>query len=182
MRRYGHDMGRHARRNRVPARPERGPGGVRRSDLQDISGAGVVLVGLFSARQKDYANLMDEASVRVASLGGRVMARFVQRRGVSDGGAAAMSRPFSRQTLVSEGKAREIAAACESCGADAVVFLNALSPHQQQALAQLSGRPVVTLGDAGGLVSGGGRLLPGMSGSQICRAPERLDHRRAAAR
>jgi 50S ribosomal subunit-associated GTPase HflX len=113
--------------------------------LQVIPGADVVLVGLFSAKQKDYARLMDDASARVASFGGRVVARFVQRRGVSDGGAAVMSRPFSRATLVSGGKAREIAAACEAHGATAVAFLNPLSPHQEQALAELFERPVVSL-------------------------------------
>lgn len=139
--RYGQGMG--------GARRDRGVGNARGRDLRVISGAGVVLVGLFSARQKDYARQMDEASGRVASLGGHVVARLVQRRGVSHGGAAAMSRPFSRKTLVSGGKAREIGAACDAHGAAVVVFLNPLSPHQEQALAELLGRPVVSLGEAG---------------------------------
>jgi 50S ribosomal subunit-associated GTPase HflX len=114
-----------------------------------ISGADVVLVGFFSARQKDFARQMDDAAGRVASLGGRVVARLVQRRGVSHGGVALMSRPFSRKTLVSEGKAREIAAACDAHGAAAVVFLNPLSSHQAQALAEFFGQPVVSISEVG---------------------------------
>ncbi len=138
-------MGRRARRNRLPARQDRGARSARRDDLRVISGADVVLVGFFSARQKDYAGQMDDAAGRVASLGGRVVARLVQRRGVSDGGVAAMSRPFSRTTVVRGGKAREIAAACDAHGAAAVVFLNPLNVHQVQALVELFGRPVVSI-------------------------------------
>lgn len=142
-------MRRRAGRDRLPARRDRGAGPARGTGPWVISGAGVILVGLFSARQKDYATHMDEAAARVASLGGHVVARFVQRRGVSHGGVAAMSRPFSRETLVSAGKAAEIAAACDASGAAAVVFLNQLSSHQRQALAELFDRLVMSLPDAG---------------------------------
>jgi hypothetical protein len=137
-----------ARRDRLPARRDQGSGDARRSNLRVISGADVVLVGFFSARQKDYATQMDDAAGRVASLGGRVVARLVQRRGVSDGGVAVMSRPLSRKTVVSEGKAREVAAACDAHGAAAVVFLNPLSLRQEQTLAELFGRPVVSICEA----------------------------------
>jgi 50S ribosomal subunit-associated GTPase HflX len=113
-----------------------------------IAGADVVLVGLFSPRHKDYARQVDDASVRIASLGGRVVARLIQRRGVSHGGVAAMSRPFSRKTVVSGGKAREIAAACDANGAAAVVFINPLTLHQQQALAEIFRRPTISICDA----------------------------------
>lgn len=113
--------------------------------MELICGADVVLVGLFSAKQKDYARQIDKAAVQVVSLGGRVAARLVQRRGVSDGGVAAMSRPYSRKTIVSAGKAREIAAACDECAATAVVFLNPLSPQQEHAMSQIFGRPVASL-------------------------------------
>jgi hypothetical protein len=93
---------------------------------------------------------VDDAAGRVASLGGRVVARIVQRRGVSDGGVAAMSRPFSREAVVRSGKVREIAAACDVHDAGAVAFLSPLTVHQEQVPAELLGRPVVSISQAGG--------------------------------
>ena len=138
-------MGGRTRRGRLPDRRDRVPGDALSGGLRVISGADVVLADLFSARHKDYAETMDDAAGRVESLGGRVVARLVQRRGVSHGGVAAMSLPFLRRTLVSEGKAREIATACDTHGAAVVVFVNSLTPHQEQTLAALFGRPVASL-------------------------------------
>ena len=59
-----------------------------------------------------------------------------------------MSRPYSRKTIVSAGKAREVAAACDQYAATAVVFLNPLSPHQQHAMPEIFDRPVATLSPA----------------------------------
>lgn len=134
-----------ARQRRVPSRRGRVTANARGYDLQVIARADVVLVGFFSAKQKDYSTQMDEAAGRVASLGGHVVARFVQRRGVSDGGVAVMSKPFSRRTVVSRGKASEIAQACNEHDAGAVVFLNPLSPHQEEVLSAVFGRPVVSI-------------------------------------
>jgi hypothetical protein len=145
---YGQEMGGRTRRDRLPARRDRGPGGALGGGPRVISGADVVLVGLFSAKSKDHAKTMDDAARRVESLGGRVVARLVQRRGVSQGGAAAMSWPLSRRTLVSEGKAHEITVACDARNAAAVVFVNLLTPHQERTLTGLCGRPVVSLSEA----------------------------------
>lgn len=60
-----------------------------------------------------------------------------------------MSRPYSRKTIVSAGKAREVAAACDQYTATAVVFLNPLSPRQKHAMSQIFGRPVASLSLAG---------------------------------
>lgn len=136
------------RQHRLPSRRGRVIG-TRGNAPQVISGADVVLVGFFSAKQKDYNKQMDDAAGRVASLGGHVVARFVQRRGVSDGGVAVMSRPFSRRTVVSRGKASEIAVACNECDAAAVVFLNPLSPHQEDVLSGVFGRPVGSISTPG---------------------------------
>ncbi len=106
-----------------------------------------MLVGYFSARQRDFAALMDAAAAELAARGARVVARAVQRRGVSRGGARKMSLPFSSRTLLSGGKAHEVAEARERTGADAVVFLNALTGHQRHALTGLFGCPVVSLAE-----------------------------------
>jgi 50S ribosomal subunit-associated GTPase HflX len=84
------------------------------------------------------------------SMGQLASRARVQRRGVSDGGVAVMSRPFSRETVVRSGKVREIAAACDVHDAGAVAFLNPLTVHQEQVLAELLGRPVVSISQAGG--------------------------------
>lgn len=146
---YRQGVGGRVRRDRLPGRRDRGTGDARGYDLELISGADVVLAGFFSAKQKDYAEQMDDAAGRIGRLGGRVVARLAQRRGVSDGGVAAMSRPYSRKTIVSGGKAREIAMACDQYAATAVVFLNPLSPQQQHAMSELFGRPVASLSMAG---------------------------------
>ncbi|MFI6451743.1 hypothetical protein ACIBF6_09320 [Streptosporangium amethystogenes] len=104
----------------------------------------VLVVGYFSARQKRYIALMDELADAVTALGARVVGRFVQRRGVSDGGVKAMDRPYSSRTLVSAGKVGEIARACEESGAGAVVFLNPLTDHQRNVLAEIFGCPAIS--------------------------------------
>jgi 50S ribosomal subunit-associated GTPase HflX len=121
-----------------------------------IAGKRVVLAGFFSAKQKNYEARMDEATSLVIGLGGAVVARIVQRRGVSRGGVAVMSRPLSRRTLVSTGKAREIAAACAQKNADVVVFVNELSEHQRNVLSDVCTVPVVGLALAAQVNRGGG--------------------------
>ncbi|MFJ4871955.1 hypothetical protein [Streptomyces sp. NPDC088757] len=140
-------MHRHHGRGRRPARR------VRRTDVPagDPSfvapGADVVLVGYFSAGQRDFAALMDAAAAELAARGARIAARAVQRRGVSHGGARKTTLPFSSRTLLSGGKVREVAEARERTGADAVVFLNALTEHQRRSLTGLFGCPVVSLAE-----------------------------------
>ncbi len=115
-----------------------------------LAGKDALLVGYFSAKQKRYAVLMDELAAAVGNLGARVVGRFVQRRGVSDGGVRTMDRPYSSRTLVSGGKAREIASACEMTGVEAVVFLNPLTDHQREVLSETFGCPVISAVDLQG--------------------------------
>ncbi|MFE5729701.1 hypothetical protein ACFQ7A_02140 [Streptomyces sp. NPDC056528] len=112
-----------------------------------VAGADVVLVGYFSAGQRDFAALMDAAAAELAARGARVVARAVQRRGVSHGGARKMSLPFSSRTLLSGGKVQEVAEVCERTGADVVAFLNPLTAHQKGSLTGLFGCPVVSLAE-----------------------------------
>lgn len=114
-----------------------------------LDGFDIVLVGFFSAKQKDYAERMDAAAQAVAARGGRVVARFVQRRGVSSGGVGLMSREYSARTLLSAGKVREVTQACADHSADAVVFVNPLTERQRRVLTRTFGRPAVSLASAG---------------------------------
>ncbi|MEU4164060.1 hypothetical protein, partial [Actinoplanes sp. NPDC026670] len=99
--------------------------------------------GQFS-ESADKAKL-DEFAALVEARGGRVAARYVQRRGASDrwkqrpGGSLRMSQPFSRRTLLTDGKLREIAQACREAGIHAAVFVNTLTRRQRSVLAEILG-------------------------------------------
>ncbi|MFJ2582970.1 hypothetical protein [Kitasatospora aureofaciens] len=110
-------------------------------------GADVVLVGYFSAKQKDFETLMASAATELAARGARVVVQIVQRRGVSDGGVQKMGLPYSSRTLLSYGKVREVAQACDQASADAVIFVTSLTERQQRTLTAMLGRPAVSLSD-----------------------------------
>lgn len=99
-----------------------------------LAGADVALVGLFSAKDKEFGSKLDLLATLVEAHGGRVVSRHVQRRGVSHGGADKMTTLFSRRTLLSSGKAREVADACRASEVGVVVFANPLTEHQRAVL------------------------------------------------
>ncbi|MGW7264450.1 HflX-like GTP-binding protein [Streptomyces sp. NPDC054842] len=127
---------------RVPSEPTR-----RRAFRLTAMGADVVLVGYFSAKQKDFETLMASAAGELAARGARVGVQMVQRRGVSAGGVQRMGLPYSSRTLLSYGKVREVAQACDQANADAVIFVASLTERQQRTLTGLLGRPAVSLSD-----------------------------------
>ncbi|MFK0285128.1 hypothetical protein ACIQVL_32310 [Streptomyces sp. NPDC090499] len=136
------------RRDRRPAR-RRPSEPVRRQVCPlPVADADVVLVGCFSAKQKDFETVMASAAAELAARGARVVARIVQRRGVSDGGVRKTGLPFSSRTLLRYGKVREVAQVCDRAGADAVIFVTALTERQRRTLTELLGRPAVSLSDA----------------------------------
>ncbi len=106
-----------------------------------------MLVGYFSAKEKDFAELMASATEELAARGARVVEQFVQRRGVSDGGVKKMTRPYSSRTLVTYGKVREIADACERTDADVVIFVAPLTERQRRVLTVKLGRRAVSFSD-----------------------------------
>lgn len=112
-----------------------------------LAGADVVLVGLFSAKDTGVGAKLDLLATSVQAYGGRVVSRHVQRRGVSHAGAAKMSLPFSRRTLLSPGKAREIATACRAAQIGVAVFVNPLTTHQQSVLSEMFGCLVISAAD-----------------------------------
>ncbi|MFD3505146.1 hypothetical protein [Streptomyces sp. NPDC058678] len=120
---------------RVPSEPAQ-----RRAFRLTAVGADVVLVGYFSAKQKDFETLMASAATELASHSARVVAQIVQRRGVSDGGVQKMGLPYSSRTLLSYGKVREVAQACDQANADAVIFVASLTERQQRTLTDMLGR------------------------------------------
>ncbi|MER6226886.1 hypothetical protein ABT189_41115 [Streptomyces sp900105755] len=136
------------RRDRRPARRVPAVPVQRRTFQLTAAGADVVLVGYFSAKQKDFETVMASAAAELAAHGARVVARIVQRRGVSDGGVRKMGLPFSSRTLLSYGKVREVAQACDRADADAVVFVAALTERQRHTLTEILGRPAVSLSEA----------------------------------
>ncbi|WP_197675737.1 HflX-like GTP-binding protein [Micromonospora auratinigra] len=109
-----------------------------------LAGVDVALVGLFPGKDREYGAKLDLLAAAVRAQGGRVVSRHVQRRGVSAGGAARMAEPFSRRTLLSPGKAGEVARACRAAEVGVAVFLNPLTPHQRTVLTELFGCPVVS--------------------------------------
>ncbi|MFF3563043.1 hypothetical protein ACFYXS_23660 [Streptomyces sp. NPDC002574] len=135
------------RRDRRPARRARPEPTRHRAPRLTLVGADVVVVGCFSAKEKDFATLMTSAATELAARGARVVGQIVQRRGVSDGGVRKMGLPYSSRTLLSKGKVREVAEACERADADAVIFVASLSERQQHALTPLLDRPVVSLSE-----------------------------------
>ncbi len=109
-----------------------------------LAGADVMIVGLFSAKDETVDARLDLLAAAVEAHGGHVVCRHVQRRGVSRGGVAKMSMPFSRRTLLSPGKARELAQACQAAEIGVVVFANPLTKHQRAVLADMFGCPVIS--------------------------------------
>ncbi|MEU7610637.1 hypothetical protein [Micromonospora sp. NPDC049204] len=112
-----------------------------------LAGADVALVGLFSAKDREFADQLDLLATLVETHGGHVVSRHVQRRGVSFGGADRMAAPFSRRTLLSSGKAREVADACREGGVDVAVFVNPLTDHQRAVLGDMFGCRVMSGAD-----------------------------------
>lgn len=107
----------------------------------------MVLVGYFSAKQKDFEALMASAAAELTARGAQVTVQIVQRRGVSDGGVRKMGLPYSSRTLLSLGKVHEVAQACDQADADAVIFVASLTERQQRILTAILGRPAVSLSD-----------------------------------
>lgn len=134
-------------RARRPAR--RGGAGAagRRVLPVGVTGADVVLVGQFSAKEKNFVALMDAAAAELTARGARVVRRITQRRGVSDGGVRKMSLPYSSRTLLSSGKVLEVAALCEETDADLVVFVTSLTDRQKNVLTGIFDRPAMSLAE-----------------------------------
>ncbi|RZT80984.1 hypothetical protein EV382_4252 [Micromonospora violae] len=96
-------------------------------------------MGLFSAKDKEFVSKLNLLASLVEAHGGQVVSRQVQRRGVSSGGAGRMGDPFSRRTLLSPGRAREVADDCRRRGVGVAIFANPLTDHQRAVLMEMFG-------------------------------------------
>ncbi|GAB3693166.1 hypothetical protein GCM10027589_58270 [Actinocorallia lasiicapitis] len=93
---------------------------------------------------------MNDLAAKIESSGGQVVAHLVQRRGVSAGkpgrplrgGRSTMHLPYSRHTLLTTGKAQELATLAHLHHPDLIVFHNPLTPHQRKVLTHLTTHPV----------------------------------------
>ncbi|GAA3495364.1 hypothetical protein GCM10019016_024640 [Streptomyces prasinosporus] len=90
---------------------------------------------------------MASAATALAAHGARVVARIVQRQGVSDGGARKLSPPYSSRTPLTYGKVREVASARDQADADAVIFTVSLTERQRRTMTDMLGRPAVSISD-----------------------------------
>lgn len=120
--------------------------------LQDHAGnllpeVDVFIAGLFSANVRQHEAIMDATAALATARGARVVGRVVQRRGVSHGGVATMTWPYSRQTLFGAGKVRELADRCRAERVGAVVVVNALTEHQRLILEERLGCAVLSRAD-----------------------------------
>lgn len=109
-----------------------------------LAGTGILIAGLFSAKQRDHEAVMTATAALATARGAHVVGRVVQRRGVSHGGVAVMDRPFSRQTLFGAGKVGEIAELCRNDRIGAVVLVNTLTDRQRRNLEARFGCPVLS--------------------------------------
>lgn len=116
-----------------------------------LRGEKVILVALFSLRQRDRAALMEALANRVAAHGGEVVAQVIQLKGVSrgpirgPGGVRRMQSPsqaLSSSTFIGTGKAREVGETRERTGATLIITFNSLSRTQQERLEAVVGAPV----------------------------------------
>jgi 50S ribosomal subunit-associated GTPase HflX len=112
-----------------------------------MMGRRVVIVGLFSAKDKGAEAAMRELEAAVVRAGNVVVGRVVQRRGVSrsrtPGGARRMDAPMNAATYIGTGKAEEVAELCRRFDADLVVVRGAPSPTQIDRLREVIGREVI---------------------------------------
>ncbi|MCS6958498.1 MAG: GTPase HflX [Pseudanabaenaceae cyanobacterium SKYGB_i_bin29] len=101
-----------------------------RAQAVDLDTDRVIIVGVQTAKQSDmlFQATLEELAQLVISAGGQVLQTFWQRR----------EQPHP-QTIVGEGKIKEIALACQTLGANLLVFDRELSPAQIRNLESMTG-------------------------------------------
>ena len=108
-----------------------------------------ILAAFFSAKQKNYEELLDDSRSRISSLGGKVVGTIYQRRGASrskkPGGSKRLNIPLDRRTLFSKGKIEELKEKVVEGEVNMVVFYNELSHSQVLNLERELGVEVLSL-------------------------------------
>ena len=98
----------------------------------------MIIAALVPAKGDENQPLIEAVIKAVEQVGGTIVGRLIQRRGVSrakrPGGAHQRGAPLHHATLIGTGKVAELAALAHSAQADIVLFCNALSDVQQHNL------------------------------------------------
>lgn len=106
-----------------------------------------VVASLVSAKDRDVDARLDELTRVLASRRAEVVARVVQRRGVSrargPGGVQKMDAPLTAATLFGSGKVRELSELVASTSATMLIVTNPLKLAQRQRLEEAVGCKVV---------------------------------------
>lgn len=112
-----------------------------------VPGRKIIVAALMSAKVNDPEIALSGYADKLASKGGIVVGRVLQRRGVSKskrpGGARRLEAPLNAATYFGTGKVREIAELRRATGADLVVVCASLSPSQLSNLEQSFGCAVL---------------------------------------
>lgn len=113
-----------------------------------LNGARCVIAGVVSARDKSAPQRLDELEARLCAAGATVVARVIQRRGVSRtrAGRGFKNSPdvMSPSTVLGSGKTQELVNAVTANDATLVVFLNSLRAAQAARLAALTRCEVIS--------------------------------------
>jgi 50S ribosomal subunit-associated GTPase HflX len=100
-----------------------------------------------STKDKSAPSRLDDLEARLSAAGAIVVARIVQRRGVSRtrsaGGFKNSPDIMSPATVLGPGKTDELVQAVKHHNASLVFFLNSLKSSQAKRLSSLTGCPVV---------------------------------------
>ena len=114
----------------------------------NLTGARCVVAGVISVKDKEAPARLDELEAELRRSGAIVVARVVQRRGVSRARNHARAKNtqavMSVATVLGSGKARELVEVVAEHRADTVVFLNPLRKSQADRLASLTGCRVLS--------------------------------------
>jgi 50S ribosomal subunit-associated GTPase HflX len=117
-----------------------------------LSGARCILAGVVSTRDRSAPQRLDDLEAQLCAAGATVVARVVQRRGVSRtrAGRGFKNSPdvISPATLLGSGKTQELVDAVTAHHATLVVFLNSLRAGQAARLAELTGCEIISADSA----------------------------------
>ena len=110
-------------------------------------GSRVVVAGMVPAKGDEDRPLVTRVVQAAEERGAVVVTTLVQRHGVSrartPGGAKRLNGPIANATYLGRGKVQELAALVVLLEAEAVVFINALTPTQHLNLENALGIPVL---------------------------------------
>jgi len=117
------------------------------SQRTKLKGTRCVVAALVSTRDSSGSSRVDDLEARLSAAGAIVVARVVQRRGVSrtrsSGGFKDSPDVMSAATVLGPGKTDELVEAVKLHNAGLVVFLNPLKTSQSERLSSLVGCSVV---------------------------------------